>query len=62
MTDEIWSWSATTLARAIRHGRVSSREAVEACRARVVDHALAGARIVEAVSGGWRPPDVAGPR
>lgn len=35
MTDGIWSWSATTLARAICGRRISSREAVEACLARI---------------------------
>ena len=35
MTDETWGWSATMLARAIRDGRISSREAVGACLARI---------------------------
>lgn len=35
MTGEIWSWSAATLARAIRDGRISSHEAVQACLARI---------------------------
>lgn len=34
LMDELWRWSATDLARAIRARRVSSREAVQACLAR----------------------------
>ena len=35
MTDELWSWSAARVARAIREGTLSSREAVDACLARI---------------------------
>jgi amidase len=35
MSDELWRWDAVELAQAIRLGRVSSREAVSACLARL---------------------------
>lgn len=35
MTDEIWRWSTSAMARAIREGRISSLEAVDACLARI---------------------------
>lgn len=35
VTDELWRWTATDLARAIRTRQVSSREAVESCLARI---------------------------
>ncbi|AHY46959.1 Asp-tRNAAsn/Glu-tRNAGln amidotransferase A subunit and related amidase [Rubrobacter radiotolerans] len=35
MTEELWRWSATELARAIRTRRVSSRETVESCLGRI---------------------------
>jgi amidase len=35
MSDALWRWDATALADAIRHGRVSSREAVQSCLARL---------------------------
>lgn len=35
VTDELWRWTATDLARAIRTRQVSSREAVESCLVRI---------------------------
>jgi amidase len=35
MSDELWGWDAVALAQAIRLGRISSREAVTACLARL---------------------------
>jgi amidase len=35
MSDQLWRWSAVDLARAIRTGRISSREAVQSCLARL---------------------------
>ena len=49
MTDELWRWQACDLARAIRTRRISSREAVTSCLARLAavdclpDEALAAA-------------------
>ena len=37
MTDEIWRWDATRMADAIARRQISSREAVDACLARMAD-------------------------
>ena len=62
MSGEIWRWDAVDLARAIRSGAISSREAVESCLARLdavnprvnavvdllADEALASAEVADA--------------
>src|SRR4051812_27044993 len=35
MVDELWRWDATALAEGIRSGKISAREAVESCLARM---------------------------